>query len=215
MGEWHFSEWSNWVSDLVLAGFFLFSALKCGYFQHKAPFFRAWTYFFWCMAASAFLGAWAHLLVWHTGLAGKWSSWSFTVLALVFLESFLWKNHRFQRTIWFFIGLKALVFSYFMFKEGVFKWVIADLSIGLLGLVCGRLLFFFSQTRDRLFLQIVAGICTNGFAGAVHASKKVFTPWLDANDVAHGINILAFLIVLNAVLKLSKKPYFALDNERY
>ena len=202
--DWHFTDTSNFITDVVLAIFLFFWGEKLNEINTETAFVKAWSQFFYLLAASAFVGGWGHLLGLHVGIWGKWVSWQMSMIAVLVLEIGLLKAVKLPREYAYLAILKGLVFSTLLLIDKNYNWVKMDMTIGLLAIIIPILYMFFYKTKNQGFGIIIGGLLANGLAGAVHTLNINLAPNFDRSDLAHVISIICFGIVFFGLKYLFK-----------
>jgi hypothetical protein len=186
-------EHSTFISDLILGVVAGFLSLKTRSFDNKTPFDATWQTYFTFIALTAFVGAFGHLLSFHTGVWLRLVSWLLGLSAMFFLEKGMIKEVNLPTYLNHLPLIKGLIFASLAVYFQVFSPVKMGVTLGMVGIVCPILFYLYHRSENKRHLLILASILANGFAGIAHSQNITLHPWCNGNDLAHYISAICLI----------------------
>jgi hypothetical protein len=186
-------EHSTFISDLILAAIAGFLSLKIKSFVDKTPFDTTWQTYFTFIALTALVGAFGHLLNFHTGVWLRLVSWLLGLSAMFFLEKGMLKEVNLPSYLKHLPLVKGLIFASLAVYFQVFSPVKMGITLGMVGIVCPILFYLYHRSENKRYLLILVSILGNGLAGIAHAQNITLHAWCNGNDLAHYISAICLI----------------------
>jgi membrane associated rhomboid family serine protease len=200
----HCQEFSNCISDILLASVLWFLSQKISNFEEDNLFFKSWKQYFFLTALSALFGAIGHLFFDYTGIYLKMTAWVSALIAQYLLEKNILQQINTKSYFEKIMLAKCLIFITLALFFQQFSFVKASIAIGMIGLVAPWLLYCYQQNKNQSYLLLTCFLLANGLAGIAHALNVQPAPWCNGGDVAHLISCFAFWGMYEGLVRIKQ-----------